>query len=233
MIFLFRPRARSAGRLVFLRHRRRAADLPPYAKSAATRLYRDLWFSSDTRRKPNPAPGSPADDRGRRGKNAGDFRAARTGCPRRGLGATAESFRAGRGRVRLRPTPVAKPVLEHVERATGVYLLRWSRDPRRPPWSPTRKGIQTIGERNRAAHSPGIAPRKSPSRAAFDCCSKTPIFIDPNKSGRRDSNSRPPGPKPESGGFSRSWTVWSCCSFFVDKPGEIGDIPPLPGLDFR
>jgi hypothetical protein len=55
VIFPFRPRARMAGWPVFVRHRRQAADLPPYAKSAATRFYRDIGFSSDTRRKVTPA----------------------------------------------------------------------------------------------------------------------------------------------------------------------------------
>jgi hypothetical protein len=74
-------------------------DPSPYAKPAATPADRDLWFSSAARSEPTPPPGSPADDQGQGRKIAGDFRAARTGCPGRGLGATGESFppvRAGR-----------------------------------------------------------------------------------------------------------------------------------------
>lgn len=136
-IFLFRPRPRPAGPLVFVRHRRQAADLPPHAKPAATRLYRDIGFSSDTRRKVTPAlvagPGAIAGA----GKKAVDFRAARAGFPERGLPATRGSFPGPGEPGRLHPTPPAK-TRRRASRAAHRGLYRGGRPviPSRPPWSP-------------------------------------------------------------------------------------------------
>jgi len=125
---------------------------------------RDLWFSSPDPGKPDPSPlceicgdpcgsgplvflccpiradPSPRLASGRPGagaKNRRGFPSRAHGLPRTWFRCDGQKFPAGRGRAAAAPTPVAKLALENVERTPGVYLLRRSRDPHRPPWSPT------------------------------------------------------------------------------------------------
>ena len=76
-----------------------AAETAPYGiPISATRPSSGRSGFPQTPGPSRPFPSPSGRGRPGAGKILGDFRAARTGCPGRGLGATRESFRAGRGR---------------------------------------------------------------------------------------------------------------------------------------